>query len=122
MSPPSLIKPDASDGHRLLPDIDRARPDIHVGVADSAHELSQRQIVGFELVEVGFHLELFCRAAPGVDLHDARNRQKAPLQYPVLNGAQIGNAEVFRAGHLVAVDFADQARCLDLRLQHCWEG
>ena len=54
-------------------------------------------------------------AAPGVDLHDAGNGEQAPLQYPILHRAQIGQPEMRRPDHLIAVDFANEARALDLR-------
>jgi hypothetical protein len=47
--------------------------------------------------------------APSVDLHDARHAEEPALQNPILDRAQIGQAEVRRPGHLIAVDFADQA-------------
>ncbi len=54
-------------------------------------------------------------AAPGIDLHHARHGEKPPLQDPILHGAQIGQTEMRRPDHLIAVDFADQAGALDLR-------
>ena len=54
-------------------------------------------------------------AAPAVDLHDAGNGRQAAQHDPVLHGAQIGQAEMRRPDHLVAIDLAHQARLLDLR-------
>ena len=107
---------DAPNCHRLLADVDGARANIHIRVADGAHELSQCQIIAFELIEVGLHLEFFGRSTPGVHLNDPWNGQEAALQDPILYGAKVRDAEVFRASHLIAVDFTHQARRLDLRL------
>ena len=97
----------AADVYRLLADIDGARADIDVGVADGVDELRQGNVIGFELVEIGLDLVFLGRAAPGVDLHDARHGQETALQDPVLDGPQVGQAEMRRPFHLIAVDFAD---------------
>ena len=107
---------DAADIDRLLADIDGAAADIDVGVADRGQHLRQRHAVRVELVQIDFDLILFRGAAPGVHLHDARHGQQPALQDPVLDGAQIGQPEMRRPDNLIAVNFADQARSLDLRL------
>ena len=66
-------------------------------------------------MQIDVDVVLLGRAAPGVELHDAGNGQKPPLHHPVLDRAQIGQSEMRRTGHLIAVDFADQAGGLDLR-------
>ena len=75
----------------------------------------KRDVVGVELVQIDLDLEFLGGAAPGVDLHDARDGQKPALQDPILDGAQIGQPEMRRPDDLIAIDFADQARALDLR-------
>ncbi len=75
----------------------------------------QRDVVGVELVQIDLDLELLGRAAPGVDLNDAGNGQQTALHDPILDRAQIGQSEMRRAGHLIAIDFADQARALNRR-------
>ena len=62
---------DAADIHRLLADIDAARADIDVRVADRADELRQGDAIGFELVEIGLDFVFLRGPAPGVDLHHA---------------------------------------------------
>ena len=106
----------AADVYRLLADIEGARPYIDVGVADGAHELGQGHVIGFELVEIGLNLEFLRGAAPGIHLHDARHRQETALQDPILDRTQIGDADVLRPCNLIAIDFADEARCLNLGL------
>ena len=66
-------------------------------------------------MQIDLDLVLLGRAAPGIHLHDPGNSQQAPLQYPILNGAEIGQTEVRRPNQLIAVNFADQAAALDLR-------
>src|SRR5262249_25964787 len=90
----AVHKPDAPDIHRLLSNIDGSAADIDVRIADRAYYLRQRYVVGIELIQVDLDLILLCCAAPGIDLHDARHRQQAPLQYPILHGAQVGQTEV----------------------------
>ena len=67
-----------------------AAADIDVGVADGADDLRQRDVVGIELVEIDLDLEFLRRAAPGIDLNDALDRQQPALHDPVLDGAKIG--------------------------------
>ena len=104
---------DAADIDGLLAEIDRAAADIDVGVADRRDDLGQRHAVGVEFVQADLDFEFLGRAAPGIDLDDARHRQQTALHDPILDGAQVGQTEVRRAGHLIAVDFADQARSLN---------
>ena len=99
----------------MLAEIDGAAADIDVGVADRADHLGQGDVVGVELVEVDLDLEFLGGAAPGVDLDDALDGQETALHDPILDGAKIGQPEMRRPHHLVAIDFADQARSLDLR-------
>ena len=106
---------DAANIHRLLAHIDGASADIDIGVADRADDLRQRHVVGVELVQIDFDVKLLGGPAPSIELDDAGDGQQPPLQYPVLNGSQVGQAEMRRPGHLVPVDFADQAGGLDLR-------
>ncbi len=105
---------DAAHIDRLLAEIDGAAADIDVRIPDRGDHLGQGDAVGVELVQIDFDLVFLGGSAPGVDLDDARHRQEAALQHPVLDGAQIGQPEVRRPDHLVAIDFAHQARCLDL--------
>ncbi len=104
---------DAADIDRLLAETDGAAADIEVGIADRADDLGQRDAVGIELVQVDLDLEFLGGAAPGIDLHHAGNGQQPALDDPVLDGAQIGQPEMRRADHLIAVDLAHQARALD---------
>ena len=58
----------------------------------------------------------FVGAAPRVYRHDAvGNGEQAARCDPVLYRAQVGEPEVRRADHLIAIDLADQARLLNLR-------
>ena len=106
---------DAADVDGLLADVDRAAADIDVGIGDGADDLGQGDVVGVELMKVDLDLVLLRGPAPGVDLDDAGHRQEAPLENPVLDGAQIGQPEMGRSGDLVAIDLADEARSENLR-------
>ena len=106
---------DAADVHRLLAHVDRAAAHIDIGVADGADHLGQSDVVGVEFVQIDLDVIFLRGPAPGVELHHAGHRQESPLQYPVLNGPQIGQSKMLRSGHLIAVDFTDQAGGLDLR-------
>ena len=99
----------------MLTEIDGTAAHIDIGVADRRDHLGQGDAISIELVEVDLDLELLGGAAPGVDLDDARNGQKPALQDPILDGAKIGQPDVRRSYDLVTIDFADQARALDLR-------
>ena len=89
---------------------------IDVGVANGADHLRQGDVVSIKLVQIDFDFVLFGGAPPGVDLHDAFDREEPPLHDPVLHGAQVAQAKMRWAHDLVAIDFANQARSLDLRL------
>src|SRR5262249_37708232 len=104
---------DAADVHGLLPEADGPATHIGIGIADRADHLRQRDVVGVELVQIDLDLELLGSAAPGVDLDDTLHRQQPALHNPILDRAQIGQAEVRRSDQLVAVNFADQARALN---------
>ena len=106
----------------MLTEIDGAAAHIDVGVADRADHLRQGHVVGIELVQIDFDLELFGGAAPGVDLHNAFDGEQPALHYPILDRAKVGQAEMRRAFDLVAVDFADQARSLESKELHCSAG
>jgi hypothetical protein len=99
----------------LLADVDGASAHIDVRVGDGAGDLGQGDVVSVELVQVDLDLVFLGGAAPGVDLNHAGHRKKAALQDPVLDGAQIGQSEMRRPDHLVAIDLADQARSENLR-------
>src|SRR6516225_6013670 len=105
----AIDQPDAADVDRLLPDRDFAAADIDVGVSERGNKLRHRDIVRFELLQVGVDIKLFGGAAPGIDLSHAGNREQAARDDIVLQGAQIGQPEMRRSDDLVAVDFADQA-------------
>src|SRR3984885_23974 len=111
----AIDEPDAADVDRLLPDRDLTPADIDVGIAERGDELGDRDVVGFQLLQIGIDIELLGRAAPCVDLHHARNRQEAPGHDVILQRAQIGQAEMRGTDDLIAIDFADQTRLLDLR-------
>ena len=106
---------DAADVHRLLADGDLASADVDVGVAERGDHLRDGDVVGLQLAQVGVDVELLGRAAPAVDLDDARHGQQPPRHHPVLDRAQVGQAEVLGAYELVAIDLADQTGLLDLR-------
>jgi hypothetical protein len=91
----------------LLAETNGAAANINVGVADRADHLRQRDIVGIELVEIDLDLKLLGSSAPGVDLNHTLDGQQPALHNPVLDGAKIGQPEVGRPGHLIAVDFTD---------------
>ena len=48
-------------------------------------------------------------------MNDAFHREKPAQNDPVLNAAQLRQPGVFGADHLIAIDFSDEARLLDLR-------
>ncbi len=106
---------DAADIHRLLAEIDGAAADIDIGVAERGDHLRQRDVVGVEFVQIDLDVIFLGGAAPGIHLHDARNGEEPALQDPILHGAEIGQAEIRRPDHLIAVDLADEAGALDLR-------
>ena len=106
---------DAAHVHGLLADVDGAAADIDVGVAERGDHLLQRHAIGLKLPRIDLDVVFLGGAAPGVDLHDAGHGKQAPLQYPVLDRAQVAQAEMRRTHQLVAVDFADEARSLNLR-------
>ena len=106
---------DAAYVDRLLAEVDRAPADVDVGVADRADDLRQGDVVGVEFVKIDFDVVFLGGSAPGVHLHHARHGEEAALEHPILHGAQIGQAEVRRPGELIAIDFPDQARPLNLR-------
>ena len=89
-------------------------PTLMLALPDRADHLRQRHVVGVELVQIDLDIVFLRRAAPGIDLDDAGNGQQAALHDPVLDGAQVGQSEMRRSDHLIAVDFADQAGGLDL--------
>src|SRR5215470_5510744 len=99
---------------RMLADVDRAASDVDVGVAKSGQELWQGDAVGVELVEIDFDIVRLGRAAPGYHLDHSGNRQQPALHDPVLKRTKIGQAQVRRPDQLIAVDFADQARALNV--------
>ena len=90
-------------------------PTLILALPSARDDLRQRDVVGVELVQIDIDVILLGRAAPGVDLNDARHGQQAALHDPILNGAQIGQAEVRRPDHLIAINLAHQAGGLDLR-------
>ena len=98
---------DAANVDRLLAHRDLAPADIDVGIAERRDDLRDRDVVGFELGLLDVDIELLGHAAPAVDLDDTRNRQKPAGDDPVLYGAQVGQPEVRRPGHLIAHDLAD---------------
>ena len=106
---------DPANVHGLLAHIDGATTDIDVGVAERADHLGQCDVIGVELVQIDVDVVLLGRSAPGIELHDPGYSQEPALQHPILDRPQIRQTEVRRSGHLVTVDFADQAGGLDLR-------
>src|SRR3984885_8232833 len=111
----AIDESDAADIDRLLPDRDLTTADIDVGVTERGDELRDRDVVGFQLLQIGIDIELLGHAAPGVDLHHTRNRQEAPGDDVIFQRAQIGQAEMRGTDELIAIDFPDQTRLLDLR-------
>ena len=93
----AVEKADTADIHRLLTEMDGAAAHIDVGIADRADHLGQGHVVGIELVQIDFDLELFGGAAPGVDLHDAFDGEQPALHHPILNRAKVGQTEMRRA-------------------------
>ena len=49
---------DAANVHRLLAHVDGASADIDIGVADRADDLRQRDVVGVELVQIDFDVDI----------------------------------------------------------------
>jgi hypothetical protein len=107
---------------RLLADGDFAAADIDVGVAERGDQLRNGDVVGFELLRIGVDIELLGGAAPAIDLDHAGNGEQAAGDDVILQGAEIGQAEMRWPLDLVAVDLADQARLLDGRHQVARQG
>ena len=105
---------DAADIDGLLTDRDLAAADIDVGIAERGDELRNRNVVGFQLSEIGVDIELLGGAAPTVDLHHAGNGEKTPGDDIVLQCPQIGQPEMRRTDDLIAIDLTDQAGLLNL--------
>src|ERR1019366_8046395 len=82
-----------------------------------AAEAEVEQVWGrsVEFMQIDLDVVFLGSAAPGIHLYDAGNGQQAPLQYPILDGAEIGQTEMRRSDDLIAVDFADQTASLNLR-------
>jgi hypothetical protein len=112
---PAVDQSNTADIDGLLPDRDFAAAHIDVGIAERGDELGDRNIVGFELSEIGVDVELLGGAAPAVDLHHAGNGEKTPGDDIILQCPQIGQPEMRRTDNLIAVDLTDQAGLLDLR-------
>src|ERR1700676_2627698 len=105
---------DTADIDRLLADGDLAAADIDVGVAERGDQLRDRDVIGFELLQVGVDIELLGGSAPGIDLHDSGNREETTRDHVILHRAQIGQSEMRRTDELVAVDFPDKTGLLNL--------
>jgi hypothetical protein len=106
---------EAANIHRLLTDHDFAAADVDVRVAQGGNDLWNRDAVGIELVKIDVDIVSLGRTAPRIDLNDARHAEYSASRDPGLHGAQIGQPEMRRTDDLVAIDFADRARHLDLR-------
>src|SRR5262249_7079597 len=100
---------DAANVDRLLADVDRAAPDVDVGIAEGVQDLLQRHAISVELVQIDLDIVRLGRAAPGHNLDHPGNRQQPALNDPILERAQIRQAEVLRPNQLVAIYLADQA-------------
>jgi len=106
----------AADVDGLLPKIDRAPTDVDVGIAQRRHHLRQGDAIGFQLLWVDLDVVLLGRASPADHLGHARYGLQAALQYPILQGSQVGQPKVGRSFQLIAHHLADQAGRLNLRL------
>mmetsp|Transcript_5519 Transcript_5519/g.13306 ORF Transcript_5519/g.13306 Transcript_5519/m.13306 type:complete len:1095 (-) Transcript_5519:4456-7740(-) len=100
----------------LIAHADRAPTHVVVRIAQGLDDLLQRQAVALQPARLDLDVVLLGRAAPGHDLADTGHRQQAPLDDPVLDAAQVGQAVGTRALDLVAQDLAHQAGGLDLWL------
>ncbi len=98
----------------MLTDRDFATANIDVGIAERGDELRDRNIIGFQLSEIGVDIELLCGPAPAVDLHHTRNSEKASGNDIILQRPQIGQPKMRRPDNLIAIDLTDQAGLLDL--------
>src|ERR1700676_2499334 len=106
---------DAANVDGLLSDIDRPPADVDIGVIDGADQLRDHDVVGVELVAIDVDLEFLRRPAPRIDLDDARHPQQTANYDPLLNRAEVGQTEMWWTNDLIAEDFADKARSLDVR-------
>src|SRR3984893_18743964 len=91
---------DTADIDRLLADRDLAAPDIDVGIAERGDQLRDRDVIGFQLLQVGIDIELLGGSAPGVDLHHSGNREETTRDHVILHRAQIGQTKIRRAQEL----------------------
>ena len=106
---------DAANIDGLLPELDFAPADVDVRIIQRGDDLRDGDIIGVEFLEIDLYRELLDRAAPGIDLHDAGHRHQPAGDDPVLNASEIGQAKVFRADDLIAIDLANQRGLLNDR-------
>ena len=100
---------DAAHDQRVLPVTDVAAAGVGVVGADRVEDLLEGEVVGAQPRRVEGDLVLLDAAAPGDDVHDARNAAELALEHPVLERLQLD--ERHRAGlERIAIDLADDAR------------
>src|SRR5580700_2899500 len=97
---------DSTDIDGLLSNPDFAPAHIDVCIAQGRQDLWHRHAVGFELVSIHLDLKFLRGATPTIHRRDARNRQEAACDNPVLDCTQVSNSEVRWAHDLIAIDFS----------------
>ena len=90
-------------------------PTLILAVAEGRQDLGHRDVVRLELVGIDLDLELLGRASPTVDRGDAGDGEQPARNDPVLNGAEIGYAEMLGANYLVTEDLSCRTALLDRR-------
>jgi len=108
---------DAANVDGLLANSDLAPAHIDVGIVQRRDELRKVDAVGVKLVKIDLDVVLLSRTTPRIDLNDTGHREQAARGDPGLHGTQVGQPEMWRTDHPVAIDLAGRARLLDL-----WNG
>ena len=80
------------DVDRLIAHADRASADVYVGVANGGKQLLKAHAVRLHFFGISLNVVLLGGAAPGHNLGHTGHGQQAPLDHPILDGAQSAQA------------------------------
>src|SRR5271155_1681902 len=108
-------QPDAADDRGLRPEIDGLAADIDVAVVERLQHLRQGDPLRQQTIEIDGDLVGLGLAAPPGDVDDPGHRLEPALEYPILDGLEIGDAEARGAHDAITIDLADRAFRRDLR-------
>src|SRR5215831_7149509 len=98
-----------TDVDRLLAHGDLAAAHVDIGVTQGGDDLRYGDAVAVKLMQIDLDVVLLGGPSPRIDLNHTWNGKQTACDDPILDGAQIGQAEVLRAEHLIANHFANQA-------------